>query len=155
MDNDRFNWLAKYTYLQDLQSLGQLNADTDQRSSIFSAEGIYKLNQRLSFGAKAARRMSELRQARNSGPFFDSTVNFGAARLRWHRLRKWDALAEYRWIELEETESDRGGWLVSIDRHVANNFKIGVGYNFTDFSDDLTDLDYDHKGWFLNVLGKY
>jgi hypothetical protein len=28
--------------------------------------------------------------------------------------------------------------------------KIGVGYNFTDFSDDLTDLSYNHHGFFLN-----
>lgn len=33
--------------------------------------------------------------------------------------------------------------------------KIGVGYNFTDFSDDLTLLDYEYDGFFLNGLGKY
>lgn len=32
---------------------------------------------------------------------------------------------------------------------------VGVGYNFTEFSDDLTDFDYDHKGWFLNLVGTY
>jgi hypothetical protein len=31
--------------------------------------------------------------------------------------------------------------------------KVGVGYNFTDFSDDLTDLSFDHRGAFLNVTG--
>jgi hypothetical protein len=31
--------------------------------------------------------------------------------------------------------------------------KVGVGYNFTDFSDDLTDLGYDHRGVFLNIVG--
>jgi hypothetical protein len=30
--------------------------------------------------------------------------------------------------------------------------KIGAGYNFTDFSDDLTDLRYDHKGVFVNLV---
>lgn len=40
-------------------------------------------------------------------------------------------------------------------RHIAQNFKIGLGYNFTNFSDDLTDLDYDHQGWLLNVVSKY
>jgi hypothetical protein len=28
----------------------------------------------------------------------------------------------------------------------------GVGYNFTDFSDDLTDLKYNHKGIFFNII---
>ena len=27
--------------------------------------------------------------------------------------------------------------------------------NFTDFSDDLTNFDYDHRGWFLNLVGTY
>jgi hypothetical protein len=28
-------------------------------------------------------------------------------------------------------------------------------FNFTEFSDDLTDFDYDHRGWFLNLVGWY
>jgi hypothetical protein len=33
--------------------------------------------------------------------------------------------------------------------------KLGVGYNFTDFSDDLGDLSYDERGWFVNLIGKF
>lgn len=32
---------------------------------------------------------------------------------------------------------------------------MGVGYNFSDFSDDLTDMSYRSQGWFLNAIGKY
>jgi len=28
-----------------------------------------------------------------------------------------------------------------------------VGYNFTNFSDELTDLKYNHKGVFVNLIG--
>mgnify|MGYP006200657497 CR=1 FL=1 len=49
----------------------------------------------------------------------------------------------------------RPGWLAGVDRDLGKNFRIGAGYNFTDFSDDLTDFDYDHKGWFLNLVGSY
>ncbi len=31
-----------------------------------------------------------------------------------------------------------------MDRDISKNFRIGVGYNFTEFSDDLTNFDYDH-----------
>ena len=51
--------------------------------------------------------------------------------------------------------STRQGFLVSIDRELGRNFKVGAGYNFTDFSDDLTNLDYEFRGIFLNVVGKY
>ena len=64
-------------------------------------------------------------------------------------------MAEIRWLQTEEADNARSGLLVSVNRHIADHFKVGVGYNFTDFSDDLTDLDYDHEGWFLNVIGKY
>jgi hypothetical protein len=33
--------------------------------------------------------------------------------------------------------------------------KIGVGYNFTNYSDNLTDLSYRSKGWFLNALSTW
>jgi hypothetical protein len=154
LDN-RFNWLAKYTFLHDLQSFGQEDAETDQRSHIVSWEGIYKLNQRWDVGSKLARRVGELRLSRNQGPWFESTVNFASLRTRWHVAHMWDAMAEYRWLEQEEADNERGGMLLTVNRHIASNFKIGVGYNFTDFSDDLTDLDYDHEGWFLNLVGKY
>jgi hypothetical protein len=32
---------------------------------------------------------------------------------------------------------------------------VGVGYDFSDFSDDLTDLDYKHQGLFINLVGKF
>jgi hypothetical protein len=38
---------------------------------------------------------------------------------------------------------------------LAKHVKLGVGYNFTDFSDSLTDLSYDHRGVFVNVLSTF
>ena len=45
--------------------------------------------------------------------------------------------------------------LTSLGTSTTTTGRNGVGYNFTDFSDDLTDFDYDHKGWFLNMVGTY
>jgi hypothetical protein len=45
------------------------------------------------------------------------------------------------------------GGLVGVYRYLGDHFKVGVGYNFTDFSDDLTDLGYDHQGLFFNIVG--
>ena len=45
--------------------------------------------------------------------------------------------------------------VVEFLRDIGKNFRIGAGYNFTEFSDDLTDFDYDHEGWFLNMVGMY
>ncbi|PZR42100.1 MAG: hypothetical protein DI537_62945, partial [Stutzerimonas stutzeri] len=81
-------------------------------------------------------------------------TDFAALQLRYHLIRRWDALAEHRWLRVRDG-GDRRGWLVGVDRQISDHFKAGVGYNFTDFSGDLTQLDYDYQGWFLNVAGYY
>ena len=58
-----------------------------------------------------------------------------------------------RKLYLPDLDQDRRGALAAIYRHITKNLKAGVGYNFTDFSDDLTDLKYNHKGVFLNLIG--
>ena len=47
----------------------------------------------------------------------------------------------------------RTGALAAVYRYFGKNLKVGAGYNFTDFSDDLTDLSYDHQGAFFNIVG--
>jgi hypothetical protein len=154
--NDRVNVLGRYTYLYDLSSLGQESfAAFDQRSQILAVEGILRLDARWETAAKIARRMGEARASRNGGPWFDSTATLVAGQLRYETVYGWDALAEYRWLKVEEGDSTREGWLLGVDRHIAERLRVGVGYNFTDFSDDLTRVDFDHRGWFLNVTGSY
>ncbi|MDX1762728.1 MAG: OmpA family protein [bacterium] len=153
--HDRLNLLGKYTYLYDLPSLAQDGIATDQRSHILSLEGLYRLNRLWELGSKVAFRNGELRSDRNHGDWFKSSTRFAAVRGNYHVIRNWDALLEYRWLDVDEAGTTRQGFLVGISRHLGDHFKLGVGYNFTDFSDDLTELDYDYKGWFINTIGKY
>ena len=153
--NDRLNILNKITYLYDLPSYAQVVGGTDQRSIVLSTEGIYRLSSVWEIGGKLAQRESSLRTDRSSGDWFDSRATFGALRARYALIRKWDAIVEYRMLRVTEADSMRQGWFTAIDRHIGEHMELGLGYNFTDFSDDLTDLDYTHSGWFLNALGKY
>ncbi len=75
-------------------------------------------------------------------------------RADWHFTHRWDALIEARLLDLPDAEDKRSGALLGLYRHIGNNIKIGVGYNFTDFSDDLTDLDFNSQGVFINFVGK-
>jgi hypothetical protein len=61
-------------------------------------------------------------------------------------------MAEVRMLTLPDISQRRRGALTAIYRRIGNNLKAGVGYNFTDFSDDLTDLRYNHKGVFVNFI---
>jgi hypothetical protein len=38
---------------------------------------------------------------------------------------------------------------------MGDHLKIGVGYNFTTYSDNLTDLNYRRQGFFINTVGKF
>ena len=154
--NDRLQLLGKFTYLYDLSSLGQESlTEYDQRSLIFSVEGIYRLDHNWEVAGKIAHRKGEARVSRDSGPWFNSTADFASVQARYETVYKWDALVEYRYLTVDQNDSDRHGWLVGVDRHVNENFRVGLGYNFTSFSDNLAELDYDHKGWFLNLTGTY
>ena len=155
IDNTRWALLGKYTYLYDLRTLAQVTTGADQKSDIYSFEGIYSFNPRWKVAAKVAHRRGQVRENRGSGAWFKSTANLYAAQTRYHIISEWDALLEYRWLELEESQDEREGWLAGADYHISNNFKIGVGYNFTEFSDNLANLDFNYEGWFINFVGKY
>lgn len=154
-DNSRWAAFGKYIYLYDLATIGQEGGNQyDQRSQVLSFEGIYRLDDKWELAGKAASRWGDYRMGRGSGLWLDSRADLVAGQVRYHLIAKWDAMAEYRWLSVKDG-GDRRGWLVGVDRQLSQNFKVGIGYNFTDFSDDLTDLEYDNKGWFLNLAGYY
>ena len=154
-NSTRWALFGRYTHLYDLATLAQVNgASYDQKSQILSLEGVYKRDRNWEFAAKLARREGEVRFGRGSGAWFDSGTTFAAGQVRYELRQQWHALAEYRWLDVRDGGS-RKGWLLGVDRDLGRNFRIGAGYNFTDFSDDLTDFDYDHKGWFVNFVGSY
>ncbi len=153
----RYALLGKVTYLYDVSTLEQMGdnvANYDQKSQIASLEGVYNPDDRWEFAGKLMHRRGEVRMGRLTGEWADSTATFVAAQARWEFADQWHTLAEYRWLGVKDG-GDRQGWLMGIDRDVGRNFRVGAGYNFTEFSDDLTDFDYDHKGWFLNLVGTY
>jgi hypothetical protein len=156
-NSTRYALLGKYTYLHDLASAAQeseLASQYDQRSHVLSLEGTYQLTAQWELAAKLARRTGEIRLGRGEGAWFDSSTDFAAVQGRYRLSENWNALAEHRWLHVEDGGTRRG-WLVGIDRDLNDHFRIGAGYNFTDFSDDLTQLDYEYKGWFLNFVGSY
>jgi len=85
--------------------------------------------------------------------FFDNPAQLVVLRVDRRFLKDWDGMAELRTLDLPDVNQRRSGALAAIYRHVTKNLKAGIGYNFTDFSDDLTDLKYNHKGVFLNLIG--
>lgn len=159
--NDRLNLLAKLTYLDDLPSPAQVTAynlpiDYAQRSKIGAIDATYQLTPRLAIGGKVAYRIGELRMSRDdSQPWFDSKAFFWAVRADYEVVRRWDALVELRKLSVTTAQDSELGALVALYRHFGSNVKAGIGYNFTDYSDDLSDLSHRNHGFFFNVIGKF
>jgi hypothetical protein len=159
VNNDRWNTLFKYTYLYNLPSPGQVDVsgatlDYAQKSHVLSVDTIHDLRPWVSVGGKLGLRHGELKDAKAGGQWFDSTAWLGVLRADWHWVHEWDLLTELRWLDAEDAGDSQGGALLAVYRHLGKHLKVGVGFNFTDFSDDLTDLDYRSRGWFINLIGK-
>lgn len=165
VDNNRWNALFKYTYFYNLPSPGQYTpgsgsfnptvADYSQKSQVVSVDAIWDVMPVLSLGAKYGLRWGSLRPTKTEGQWFSSTAQLVVLRTDWHVVHQWDAVLEFRRLWAKEAQDARAGVLAAVYRHVGKNTKVGVGFNFTDYSDDLTDLSYRHRGWFLNVVSAF
>jgi flagellar motor protein MotB len=158
--HDRLNAMLKYTYFYNVPAADQVTgtntaSDYIQRSHIGSMDVMYDLTPRWTVGGKYAYRYGQVAQNRDNPEFFDSRANLYVLRADWHFVHRWDTLFEMRRLDLPDAEDSRSGVLLGIYRHLGNHIKVGVGYNFSDFSDDLTQLDYKHQGLFINLIGRY
>lgn len=163
VENDRLNSLFKYGYFELLPSPGQLTStgatpEFRQRTHEVSLDWIYDLSESFSLGGKTAFAIRELRQNRVAGSdWYRNDAALAIARLDYHVIYGWDAIAELRSLWQFGAKDRRAGLLLGVYRHLSNEetIKIGVGYNFTDFSDNLTDVTFNSHGWFINLVGGF
>ncbi|MDR2100902.1 MAG: hypothetical protein LBP40_08790 [Campylobacteraceae bacterium] len=158
-DSSAFALFGRYTYLYDIAPAQQidyaniLNGGYDQKSQIVSLEGVYKYNAKWEFALKFAQRYGQVKYD-GIDDWFDSSTIFYAGQVRYDLLYDWHTLVEYRVLDVKDS-GNKEGYLIGIDKDITKNFRLGIGYNFTDFSDDLRILDYKSRGWFINAVGIY
>lgn len=158
--DDRLNWLFRYTYLEDLPGVDQVNIEGDvegprQKSHILSADVAYDLNRQWTLGAKYGYRKAEVETDRGSDDFSSNTAHLGILRLDYHVTSLWDVTAEARVMKFEEADVTETGAMIGVWRHFGNNVKAGVGYQFNDVDDDLRLIDGRDEGAFINVVAKF
>ncbi len=156
--HDRWNALAKYTFFYNIPTTDQVTMTNTpveflQRSHIVAFDLTYDVSTDWSIGGKVAYRMGQVSLDRVNRVFFDSAAKLAVLRIDWRFLEGWESLAEVRMLDLPDVDQRRTGALAAVYRYFGKHLKAGVGYNFTDFSDDLTDLSYDHQGAFVNLVG--
>jgi len=158
IDNDRLNLLAKYTYFfnvptSDQVSLQNLAAEFIQKSHVAAVDVTYDIKPWFSIGGKYAHRLGQISLDRDSSDFFDNNADLVVVRGDFRFRKNWEFLLEGRVLDMPDLNERRSGALATVSRYLGDHLKIGLGYNFTDFSEDLTDLSFDHHGVFLNLTG--
>ena len=80
-------------------------------------------------------------------------------RLGYRVYGKWEVATEYRRLQLWRTHDAieaRHGALVEATYILMRRVRLGLGYNFSRFSDnELRDLERDSHGMFMRVVGYY
>ena len=156
IEADRLNILARYRYLYDVYGLRDATGEDGprQRSHVISVDASYDLNRNWTVGGKIGFRSAQS-AADGASAFTQNNAWLAVANARYHLVHDWDALIEVRSLGLEAAATNDIGVLGSVYKHLGNNVKLGVGYNFGRFSDDLTDLTYDDQGAFINLIAKF
>ncbi len=160
VESDRLTWLTKYTFLNEMANDAQFvrthsgSLAVDEQSHIFSVEGGYELTKNLQGVEKLAYRMARVEGPENQ-PVRVGTLLW-VNRLNYHIIRKWDLGLEYRMLfQFNAAESMKHGPLLEIDREVYDYVRLGIGYNFTDFDDELRRVnDFRRNGFFVRLSGK-
>ena len=158
--NERFNALLRATYFADLGPVGQITGSgrtqsPKQVSTVISADTSFDLSARLTLGLKYGFRQGKVSLGRDSDRFVKSNAHLAVVRADYTVLKTWDVMVEGRALWVTAANDKRFGGLGAIYRHLGNNVKIGAGYSWSKFSDDLTDQSYSSHGPFINVIGKF
>lgn len=156
--HDRLNALIKYTYLFNVPTTDQITlrgtaAEYVQKSHVGAFDLTYDLTPRWAIGGKYAHRRGLVSLDRENPEFFDNTANLYVVRADFRFKRDWEGMLESRLLDMPDVDDRRSGALLVVSRYVGDHLKVGAGYNFTDFSDDLTDLSFDHRGLFVSFTG--
>lgn len=154
-DTDRYGGLLKWTRRYERRPVNErLTRFQLQISDVLALEPYAELGAGLQLVGKAAVKFYEVLDAEL--PRIRSTTLLTLARLNYHVASQLDAGAEYRWMTNFLADQSEHGALVEIAWVPVRYVAVGLGYNFTHFSDDLlADPNDDQHGVFLRVTGRY
>ncbi len=155
---DKLNLIAEYSY-QDgygggLQQADALNTNVmTTTAQVFSAEAVYDINDQWQTADKIAYRIMN---EQDTGFAFTATHTW----LVVHRLNykidpHWTLSGEIRDLAQVEAKDNKAGLLLEATRDINANTELAIGWNFTKYSDDLTNLSYSSMGPFVRMTGKF
>lgn len=152
---DWFNGIARFTMQDEMRphSADSYNAYRTL-SEIASVEWAWDFSRYAEWVVKQALKVANERLP--TYPTTSSHTRLSIQRLNLHVWPSIDLGMEYRKLSQAEARDFRSGWLLEASWRLNRNIRWGVGYNFTDFSDnEFSSNDYSTRGTFMRVQGTY
>ena len=152
--HDRLNLLTRYTRLSNTPTVFQLaNISGGISSDIFAVDWSYQLTQRIEWVGKQAMRWSE----DDEDPLnLRSLTALSIQRLNWDLPRDFLLGTEFRRMTQDLANDERNGFVTEIMWEGLDPLRIGIGYNFSDVSDnEYVEYDFTSRGFFMRLQGKF
>ncbi len=152
---DWLNLLAKYTYLEDASPVTQsdINDIEEEKAHVISGETIIDFTAKWQLTEKLAYKIGE--EKVTGFDFTKTSTWLWINRLGYNINKNWQVSGEYRVLTQEQACDQKQGSLFELSRNMSKSIQMGIGYNFTDFNDNLTHLDYTTHGPFIRFTAKF
>ncbi|MGB5739593.1 MAG: OmpA family protein [Woeseia sp.] len=154
VEHDRLNLLTRYTRLTNTPTEFQTSSTiSGLKSDIFSVDWSFQVSQRIEWVGKQAMRWSETDGAVSEPT---SLTSLSVQRINWGLTKAFLLGTEYRLMTQDVANDQRDGFVTELMWGVFDPLRLGIGYNFSDVSDnEYADYDFKTTGFFLRVQGKF
>ena len=152
---DRVNILTKAARVRELRTLAANDTlNPDSVSTILSIEGMYEVSHELTWREKVAAK--HIRETVAPLPAARSKTLLWISGLTWKPTPEFDFSTEFRTRRQPALLNHRNGIAVEAGYTFKEKVRLGVGYNFSAYSDDeFARDDFSHKGVIFRITGKF
>ena len=152
------DWIAvlvKYTKRYEQRPIDVATQDPERvEYDVVSLVPVLELPYKFQLVEKIALKRQALRVAQL--PTAVSQTVLWINRVNYHLTKTFDAGLEYRFLRTSLAQNSLHGVVAEAAYIIEDKVRLGLGYNFTSFSDDeFARLDEDHGGPFFRVIGQY
>ncbi len=154
-DFDWVNLFLKFSNVYEDRYDFMQKSEFESYSHIFSIIPVFELPYGFELVEKLALKRSYINDySVQTSESLDSLLWVNRINYNFYK-RMFAAGIEYRLLSVLDNES-KSGFLIDLGYNFNRYFRLALGYNFTDFSDNLYRLrDYNHHGFFVRATGKY
>ncbi len=153
---DVVNFLFKYTRLTDQNPAEREEPEwlSEHKTDVYSGEFLWDICKCVQYFFKYAWKQSDYEYT-FSEEEFESEISLWINRINVYITQNIGTALEYRVKDYQTLDEKKEGYAAELFYDPVENFRVTVGYNFTDFSDNMQSFnDYENYGPYIRFTGK-